>query len=344
MTPFVNSYGYVLLTDIIIPHQNTSLGALIFYDIHEPYSFSYNTELESYLSDVLEFYIKNKDKYKFLLYERHECDDITINPRLKLFIDWCRRVGIYDKLYISTSYYNLRCDFNFLYLPWFLGWSVIDNYKITDRSVTKKFLFLNTRPRKHRRIFYDFFKDNNLLEDSHWTFGTHESYNPYVWDSTKYPIKNFNNNEEIPVSEMHHLIPQYRDSFVSVVTETFFFNKDEIDTPWNDIQPIPAFVTEKTEKCFSALHPFIIISTPYFLKYLKELGFKTFDKWWDESYDNELDDTIRLHKIQEILLEISKWDNYKCMEVLYEMQDTLEWNQRINSEYELVNKKMIGLE
>lgn len=344
MTPFVNSYGYVILTDIWIPSQNTSLGELIFYDIHEPYSFSYNSELEIYLNDILESYIKNKDEYKFLLYERHECDDITINSRLKLFINWCTKVGIYDKLYISTSYHNLKCDFNFLYLPWFLGWSVIDNLNSSDRSVDKKFLFLNTRPRKHRRIFYDFFRDNDLLDMSHWTFGSHEVYNPYVWDSTKYPLKNFNNNEEIPISEMHHLIPQYRNSFISVVTETFFFREDEVDTPWNNIQPIPAFITEKTEKCFSSLHPFIIISTPYFLKYLKELGFRTFDRWWDESYDLEEDDNIRLIKIQKIILEISKWDNYKCMKVLNEMRDILEWNQRVNSEYELVNKRMIGLE
>ena len=27
---------------------------------------------------------------------------------------------------------------------------------------------------------------------------------------------------------------------------------------------------------------------PHYLKKLKELGFKTFDSWWDESYDSEV--------------------------------------------------------
>jgi hypothetical protein len=335
----VNYYNYVILSDIYVPDQNTHLSEIIFYDNHEPHSFSYNAELEVYLFNLLEFYIKNKNKYKFLLHDRIECDDITLNARLKLFIKWSKKVGIYDNLYISTSYNNLNSDFNFLYRPWFLGWSVIDNLNFSDRSVSKKFLFLNTRPRKHRRILYDFFKDNDLLDESYWTFGTHEIYNPYVWDSTKYPLKNFNNNEEIPVGEMHKLISQYNDSFVSVVTETFFFTNDEVDTPWNNIQPIPSFVTEKTEKCFSALHPFIIVSTPYFLKHLKQLGFKTFDKWWDESYDLEENDDIRMQKIKLILLEISTWDNYKCGKILDEMMDVLIWNQQKNIEHEEQNKK-----
>ena len=41
-------------------------------------------------------------------------------------------------------------------------------------------------------------------------------------------------------------------------------------------------------------------------KYLKKLGYKTFDKWWDESYDNELDLDIRLNMIIQILKDLSE--------------------------------------
>ena len=46
------------------------------------------------------------------------------------------------------------------------------------------------------------------------------------------------------------------------------------------------------------------------MKKLKEYGFKTFDRWWDESYD-ELLYKNRFEKIVELLMEISKWDNNK---------------------------------
>jgi len=341
MSILINSYNYILLSDIKIPNQGVNLSDIIFYDYHEPHRFIYNSELEEYLYDLLHPYIILK-KYKFLLYDKVECDDISSNKRLNRFIAWSKKINIYDDLVISNSYSNLKCDFNFKYLPWFLGWSSIDNLEFNQRTLDKRFLFLNTRPRKHRRIFYDFFKDNNLLEKTYWTFGSNEKYNPYVWDSTKYPIKNFNNNEEIPIVDMHKLIPQHIDSFISIVTETYFFYEDEIDTPWDSgIQDVPTFVTEKTEKCFSALHPFIIISTPYFLKHLKELGFKTFDKWWDESYDNEENDNTRIEKIKLLIMEISKWDNYKCISVFNEMREVLEWNQKVNTEHELINKTMI---
>ena len=35
------------------------------------------------------------------------------------------------------------------------------------------------------------------------------------------------------------------------------------------------------------LHPFFVVGNPYTLKKLKQLGFKTFDKIWNEDYDSE---------------------------------------------------------
>ena len=61
---------------------------------------------------------------------------------------------------------------------------------------------------------------------------------------------------------------------------------------------------------------------------LKEYGFKTFDKWWDESYDNEIDINKRFNKIVNILEEISEWDMDKCFEIKKEMQGILIHNYK----------------
>ena len=69
--------------------------------------------------------------------------------------------------------------------------------------------------------------------------------------------------------------------------------------------------------------PFIVFSSPNYLKKLKEMGYKTFDKWWDESYDEELDFTKRFEKIIKIMEEISMWSLDKCYEITQEMEEVL---------------------
>jgi hypothetical protein len=68
----------------------------------------------------------------------------------------------------------------------------------------------------------------------------------------------------------------HRNTFVNIVNETLY-------------EQHTIFITEKTVKPITCGQPFIIMGNWNSLKKLKELGFKTFDKWWDESYDDEKD-------------------------------------------------------
>ena len=47
------------------------------------------------------------------------------------------------------------------------------------------------------------------------------------------------------------------------------------------------FPTEKIWKPILAGIPFVCIATQNFLKRVRDLGFKTYDTVWDESYDEE---------------------------------------------------------
>ena len=101
-------------------------------------------------------------------------------------------------------------------------------------------------------------------------------------------ILNYNGNNKSYEIE----ITDFIDSFCHVITERLFF-EDRIHL---------------TEKCFRPIiccRPFILVSTPKSLAYLKNYGFKTFSKFWDESYDNEYDHYRRLDKIIEIIKYIS---------------------------------------
>lgn len=57
------------------------------------------------------------------------------------------------------------------------------------------------------------------------------------------------------------------------------------------------FLTEKTFKPIMYGHPFMIYGAPNILKVLRNAGFQTFQKFFDESYDNEIDPKLRALKI-----------------------------------------------
>ena len=68
------------------------------------------------------------------------------------------------------------------------------------------------------------------------------------------------------------------------------------------------FITEKTIKSLVTGMPFVVVSTPYFLKNLKNLGFVTYDSLWDESYDEEINFEQRCLKIAKLCESLKDFD------------------------------------
>ena len=56
----------------------------------------------------------------------------------------------------------------------------------------------------------------------------------------------------------------------------------------------------------TVLQPFILFGAPGYLKYIKDLGFKTFDGFIDESYDLEYNDGKRFKMLCDEILRLSK--------------------------------------
>jgi peroxiredoxin len=88
------------------------------------------------------------------------------------------------------------------------------------------------------------------------------------------------------------------------------------------------FPTEKTYRPIMCRAPFIIQGPTNFLTNLKVLGFKTFNQWWDESYDYQPGRT----KIEEIIKIINMLSSKSALELetMYnEMLPTLEHNYNV---------------
>lgn len=87
---------------------------------------------------------------------------------------------------------------------------------------------------------------------------------PIKYDHQTYPIL-WNENA-------FNLDSCYSEVFCEVVCETFFTGNTFM-------------MTEKTMRPIIQRRPFIIQGPKFYLENLKRLGFKTFDNWWNESYD-----------------------------------------------------------
>jgi hypothetical protein len=73
----------------------------------------------------------------------------------------------------------------------------------------------------------------------------------------------------------------YSRTFFSIVTESIF-------------EDVSVFLDEKVWKPIYNYHPFIILGCPNSLKKLREVGFKTFEPFINESYDTEVNPGKRM--------------------------------------------------
>ena len=105
----------------------------------------------------------------------------------------------------------------------------------------------------------------------------------------------------------------YQNSLVSIVTETNF-DSDMMS------------LTEKSFKPFKEKHPFLLAAVPGTLAKLRELGFRTFGDFWDESYDHIDDHWSRAQEILRICDQISKWDDDEVRDFRRRVKPILEHN------------------
>lgn len=108
----------------------------------------------------------------------------------------------------------------------------------------------------------------------------------------------------------------FTETFCHVVTETLFYDKT-------------LHLTEKSFRPIVNERPFILVGPPRSLECLRSYGFKTFNDFWDESYDNIQDPDKRLDAIMQLITHINTWTLAEMSKTLIKMSDTLQHNRRV---------------
>ena len=86
--------------------------------------------------------------------------------------------------------------------------------------------------------------------------------------------------------------------------------------------------SEKTIRAILTKTPFITHASADFLKNLKKLGFKTFSKFWDETYD-DFNGTLRLDAMEKLIKNLSKYSIEEINALYKEMIPLLEHNYNL---------------
>lgn len=264
----------------------------------------------------------------------------TINA-VEVYNDFCERHGIPDSP-----------DERLTVIPYPSSLDIFSRYveQGTDEPVyntgvvpEKLFLMWNRRYRRHRVELTLALENKNLIDRSYVSFSDVDIENPsmsfsdsvdedylvhinYGLDITPDDIARFKSklplviDGETDVTRMcedfdNAARPYFQNSLVSIVTET---NWDASEIT----------LTEKSFKPIKEKHPFIIVGVKGVLKGMRDLGFKTFSDFWDESYDDIDCPQQRLVAIAAICEEIGSWSPEKILDFRRKVSPILthNWN------------------
>ena len=112
----------------------------------------------------------------------------------------------------------------------------------------------------------------------------------------------------------------YSKTYFSIVTETPFPERNY-------------FSSEKIFRPMIQYHPFIVYGSPFTLKSLRELGFKTFSPFIDESYDETISPFRRMQKITKEIKRLCSMSDTEMHEWFLSMKDILVYNRDLMYEY-----------
>jgi hypothetical protein len=268
----------------------------------------------------------NHDVVRFLFWDQEPLHKETVDQTLPSFINLFNS----GTRHIVTSEYNSEMvdyvENTYGFCPhyyFFHGWAALDWFRGYNRSflisppeqrtILKTFIAPNrivAGQRQHRLLMLYHMFQNNL--DHNWIScpATCPAENISIADAVKTLSssyddiqtvfaqqqlpKNFPNEIEHPMQSCRlDLFDQTAESLLYVVTETVAQGRRQ-------------HLTEKIFKPICLQIPFVLVGTAGGLEYLRRYGFETFDTVWDESYDHELNDVVRIEKIAGLLTDLDQ--------------------------------------
>lgn len=186
------------------------------------------------------------------------------------------------------------------------------------RLALASYLYRNHRAQSlityHYTHSLDYYHGNLQIEEFvawNWNPSDFDQVNDFL---KVLPITQEQNIDKFPISWESHqeLTELYKDIFCELACETFFSG-----TTFR--------MSEKILRPILYRRPFVVQGPKWFLKNLRSIGFQTFDRWWDESYDDQPWD-CRYYGLKPVVDKIAGASQEQKMIWMREMQPVLDHN------------------
>lgn len=218
------------------------------------------------------------------------------------------------------------------FLAYDISWYYSNNksYRLTEeqfftsKNVERKyhFVFPNRRAREYRVSLLLKMHENQLLEKGNWSLLSNINVNMVGNKFQEFLSKLPHNLEEeqgTTFSEVYGNQDKSSawnlSSYFYIASETFMYNDYK------------AF-TEKVFKPLVNFQPFVFASFSGALQELRNMGFKTFHPFIDESYDLEPNNDVRLAMIYKEIEKLCSMDKNQIHEWYWSMEDILLYNHQ----------------
>jgi hypothetical protein len=246
-----------------------------------------------------------------------------------------------QKTHILKSFPNLNISL-------FNTWEIYTRkfMKITAINKTqeqRRFLYLNRRCSPERLYLFNLLWRNNFFKNQSYSSFNKTNYwsnqhepNQYYQDilreiqnrsGLEHPLPTykfpklpacFSDRNPYKYSMYNeNLQSAYRHTDISVITESQPADDQELFFP-----------TEKTFRAIALKHPFIIYGQQNFYQNLKNLGYKTFDSLWDESFDKIADPWQRAKQIRKVINKLTVMSNSDFENLINKTKSIVEHNHK----------------
>ena len=291
----------------------------------------------------------------------NNCNDYKIDPGQIIYVTgnlesaeqykaWADSHRLLNRIYVvpyahfEGMIYESAINQNRNLLNKFFNKTELPNYskqfkfKKANLSKIKVYNALQKRPRAHRAWFFSALCKAGLIE-----YGIN-SMNAVKKNETYFEDKRMSTDDFEQISKLLPIMPpenptDYKlDNFASGDSGNYLsqFNEETMLSSWVTVVSEASvgdsegqcFISEKTFKPIACHHPFIIYGNRYSLKHLREMGYKTFSPFIDESYD-ELCTWQRLDAIIAELTRIKNIPEEEKLSWFKGMKDILEYNYKI---------------
>jgi len=306
------------------PYDAPVVSSVLFYDQEPLYqkNFSQLYEYPSQLCSWQDLHLRNlrdgisrfywfESRFYLLANSEHSQEK---NSLLK-------DIEYYDWYYFFHGFAALHWYNNIKYLP------PIDNF--TKLFIT--FNNLHTGKRSYRLSLISRLIEKKLDTIGHISLNaTDQSIYNELFDTNSSVSKE---SKKIIFKELYKKDKKYRIDLENI--DGFLSANDNLDTlslgMWHLVTETIFYdeklhLTEKIFKPIVARRPFLLVGAFKNLDYLRSYGFKTFDRWINESYDNENDPDLRMIKIVKEIEKLSNLSLYDLRKMYKEMSGVLEHN------------------